>query len=183
MPFYNLHTVVIFIRFLYPYFSCTNLSYWRCITGADALKHFEQIWSEWTWSAQILYSLINTAKCRNFSSVKQNAPLPQWVPQTVVERQLLFRFQEENLEQIPMIFIKMCIPQEYYHILQDLSYIKLFPSTESPLRHLPVASTFAGSPSGWSCGCRRWRRWPWGTGSRTGPWCHRAPELCLQNPK
>ena len=38
----------------------------------------------------------------NVLSVKQNAPLPQGVPQAVVERQLLLRFQEENLEEIPI---------------------------------------------------------------------------------
>ena len=38
----------------------------------------------------------------NDLSVKQNAPLPQGVPQAVVERQLLLRFQEENLEEIPI---------------------------------------------------------------------------------
>ena len=35
-------------------------------------------------------------------SVEQNAPLPQRVPQAVVERQLLLRFQEENLKEIPI---------------------------------------------------------------------------------
>ena len=38
----------------------------------------------------------------NDLSVKQNAPLSQGIPQTVVERQLLLRFQEENLEEIPI---------------------------------------------------------------------------------
>lgn len=35
----------------------------------------------------------------------------------------------------------------------------------------------------WNWRCRRWQRWPWGTGSRSGPWCLRDPGSCWQNPE
>lgn len=34
----------------------------------------------------------------------------------------------------------------------------------------------------WNWRCRRSQRWPWGTGSRSGPWCLRDPGSCWQNP-